>query len=121
MNIESLKLLKSPKKGTKGRKEKNRGDEPIQVIIHIYMEMSQGNSLCIYLKQTKMSFFFFLQNWKRQNRSCLGVGTSGKGEDVGKGCRRLKMVEISCILKLFQEWGKGEIKENGRGVNSTMI
>jgi hypothetical protein len=23
------------------RKEKNRGDKPIQVIIHIYMEMSQ--------------------------------------------------------------------------------
>jgi hypothetical protein len=25
----------------RGRKEKNRGDEPIQVITHIYMEMSQ--------------------------------------------------------------------------------
>jgi hypothetical protein len=24
------------------RKEKNRGDEPIWVIIHIYMEMSHG-------------------------------------------------------------------------------
>jgi hypothetical protein len=39
-----------------GKKGKNRGDEPIQVIIHIYMEISQGNSLCSYLKQTKMSF-----------------------------------------------------------------
>jgi hypothetical protein len=27
------------------RKEKNRGDEPMWVIIHIYMEVSQGNSL----------------------------------------------------------------------------
>jgi hypothetical protein len=25
----------------KGRKEKNRGEEPIQVIIHIYMEIAQ--------------------------------------------------------------------------------
>jgi hypothetical protein len=44
------------------RKKKNRGDESIQVIMHIYMEMSQGNSLCSYLKQTKMSLFFLLQN-----------------------------------------------------------
>jgi hypothetical protein len=32
-----------------GRKKKNRGDEPIRVIIHTYMEMSQGNSLYRYL------------------------------------------------------------------------
>jgi hypothetical protein len=38
-------------------KEKNRGDEPIQVTIHIYMEMPQGNSLYCYLIQTKMPFF----------------------------------------------------------------
>jgi hypothetical protein len=34
-----------PVEFTIGRKEKNRGDEPIQVVIHLYMEMSQGNSL----------------------------------------------------------------------------
>jgi hypothetical protein len=34
-----------------GRKEKNRGDEPILVIIHIYMKKSQGNSLCSYITQ----------------------------------------------------------------------
>jgi hypothetical protein len=37
MNIEFLNLLKSPWEGDYGRKEKNRRDEPIQVIIHIYM------------------------------------------------------------------------------------
>jgi hypothetical protein len=38
--------------------KKNRGKEPIVVIVHIYMEMSQGNFLCsyLYLKQAKMSF-----------------------------------------------------------------
>jgi hypothetical protein len=53
-----------------GRMEKDRG-ESIRVIIHIYIEMSQGNSLYSYLKQTKMSF---LQNQRtgEQNRSCLG-------------------------------------------------
>jgi hypothetical protein len=40
------------------RREKE--DEPNQVIIHTYMEISQGNNL----KQTKRSFFFHLQNQK---------------------------------------------------------
>jgi hypothetical protein len=36
-------------------------DEPIWVIIHIYKEISQGNSLCSYLllNQDKMSYFLF--------------------------------------------------------------
>jgi hypothetical protein len=39
-----------------GRMKKNRGNEPIAVIIHIYIEMLQGYSLCsyLYLKQVKM-------------------------------------------------------------------
>jgi hypothetical protein len=45
MNIGFLNLLKPPEEGDIGRKDKNRGDEPTQVIIHIYMEMSPGNSL----------------------------------------------------------------------------
>jgi hypothetical protein len=55
--------------------EKNRGDEPIQVIIHMYMEISHGNCLYSYLKQTKINFFL-LQNWRTggQDRSCLGAG-----------------------------------------------
>jgi hypothetical protein len=28
--------------------------------------------------------------------SCLGVGTSGRGEDIRKGFRRVNMVEILC-------------------------
>jgi hypothetical protein len=38
----------------------------------MYMEMSQGNSLCNYLKQK--SHFFLLKNWRtgRQKRSFLG-------------------------------------------------
>jgi hypothetical protein len=38
MNIEFLSLLKSPQEGDCSRKEKNRENEPIGVIIHIYME-----------------------------------------------------------------------------------
>jgi hypothetical protein len=53
MNTEFLNLLKSPSKGDQGRKKKNRGDEPIQVMIHIYMEIPQGNLLCSYLKQNQ--------------------------------------------------------------------
>jgi hypothetical protein len=45
MNTEFL----NHKKGTKVERKKNRGNEPIQVII-LYMEMSKGNSLHSYLK-----------------------------------------------------------------------
>jgi hypothetical protein len=45
------------RRGLRKKGEKNRGDEPIRVIIHIYMETSQGNPLCSYLNQTKMSSF----------------------------------------------------------------
>jgi hypothetical protein len=34
--------------------KRNKGDGPIWVLIQIYMEMSQRNSLYSYLKQTKM-------------------------------------------------------------------
>jgi hypothetical protein len=63
--------------------KKNRGDEPIGVTIHRYMEISQGNSLCnyLYLKQTKMSFFFCLFSFiKPHNKS---------GEQIISGEERL--------------------------------
>jgi hypothetical protein len=43
--------------------------------------MSQGNSLCSYLKQTKMSFFSFtkLENKRAEQVLPGGVGTSGRG------------------------------------------
>jgi hypothetical protein len=49
--------------------KKIRGDKPVGVIIHTYMEISQGNSLCIYLylKQAKMSFVFVLYLFLLQN------------------------------------------------------
>jgi hypothetical protein len=87
MNIEFLNLLKPPQEGDYGRKKKNR-DELIRLMIHIYMEMSQGNSLYSYLKQTKMSFFLHLQSQKQEGRtgpSWGGIGTIGKGKEVGKG------------------------------------
>jgi hypothetical protein len=59
-----LNLLKS-QDGDWGRKEKNGGDEPIQVIMHMYMEMSQWDSLCSYLKQTEMSILNERQEGKQ--------------------------------------------------------
>jgi hypothetical protein len=46
---------------------KNGEDESIWVTTHIYMEMSQGHSLCSYLKQIKM-FFSFLSVTKLENK-----------------------------------------------------
>jgi hypothetical protein len=55
--------------------KKNKREESIAVIINIYMEISQRNSLCSYhyLKQGKMSLFFFfffflISSTKSENR-----------------------------------------------------
>jgi uncharacterized membrane protein len=60
--------------------KKNRGDEPNETIILIYMEMSQGNSLCsyCYLKQAKISFilfsFFFYKIGEQEGRTSAAGG-----------------------------------------------
>jgi hypothetical protein len=83
------------------------------------METSQGNSLCSYLKQTKMSFFFLLQNRRigGQNQSCLGTGLVplGRGEEVRKGHRRVSTVQILCIHVRKQKNDTSEIV-SGMGV-----
>jgi hypothetical protein len=87
--------------------KKIRGNKPINVIVHIYMEMPQGNSLCsyLYLKQAKMSFFFllffFLQQTQRiggGNRSFpVGrVSTSGRGDVEEKVGRMVNTVQKMC-------------------------
>jgi hypothetical protein len=52
--------------------KENSRDEPIGIILHIYMEISLGNSLCsyLYLKLAKMSFFsfFFFYSTKSENK-----------------------------------------------------
>jgi hypothetical protein len=62
----------------------------------MYMEIYvQGNSLCSYLKQTKMSFFA-----KTEYRKAEQVLPRGwyqwEGKDVRKECRRTNIVEILC-------------------------
>jgi hypothetical protein len=46
------------------------------------MEVLQGDSLCSYLKQTKMTFFSFtkLENSRVEQILLEGVGTSGRWE-----------------------------------------
>jgi hypothetical protein len=64
------------------------------------MELSQGNSLCSYLKQTKLSFFSFAKSENKRVEQILpgmgGVGTSVKEEEVGKGHGRVNIVQILC-------------------------
>jgi hypothetical protein len=42
--------------------KKNGGDEAVRVIIHIYMEMSEENSVAILNKQKCYFFSFFSEN-----------------------------------------------------------
>jgi hypothetical protein len=81
--------------------KKNRGDEPIWMIIHIYMEISQGNVPCSYLKQAKMLFFSFLFYKIREQEGRAGPaweegGNGRRKKVVEKGCRRINMVQILC-------------------------
>jgi hypothetical protein len=41
----------------------------------------------------------FSKNGEQEGKTgpIWGAGTSGKGEDIRKGCRRMNMVEILCI------------------------
>jgi hypothetical protein len=61
--------------------------------------------LCSYLKQAKMSFSFCLQNQRTegQTRSCLRGRYQWEGEEVGKGDRRVNVVQI-----LFTHVWKGK-------------
>jgi hypothetical protein len=104
--------------------KKNR-DESIQVLIHIYMEISQGNSLCNYFKQTEMSlflpFFFFTKSYNRRVEQVLqGLWYQWWGGG-GKGCGRVNIVQILCIhvykwknetTETIPGMGEMEIKEN---------
>jgi hypothetical protein len=87
----SFKLIETTiRKGLK-KKEKYKGNEPKQATIHVYMEVPHGNSLCSYLKQAKMSFLFlfFCKIGEQEGETGSareGVDTSGRREEVEKGC-----------------------------------
>jgi hypothetical protein len=79
------------------RKKKYRGDELIWVIIHIYIDMSEENSLCCYLKQTKMIFFSSTKSEnKRAGKILPGcLVPEGQGRSWGrKGHRRVNTMKI---------------------------
>jgi hypothetical protein len=43
-------------------------EQNVKLNVSIYIEMSQGNCLCSYLKQTKMSFFFFYKTREQKGQ-----------------------------------------------------
>jgi hypothetical protein len=63
-----------------------RGDEPVGVVIHVCIEIKQGNSLCsfLYLKlaKTSCSFYFlsfFLYKIREQESGTGPAGVGGGG------------------------------------------
>jgi hypothetical protein len=89
------------------------------------MEMSQGNSLCSHLKQTKIPFFSFIKLENRRAEQVLsgGLVPVGEGRKQGKGigenlgqicvhmCINGKMIFVETIQGMV---GRG-IKENDGG------
>jgi hypothetical protein len=59
------------------------------------MEVPQGNSLCSYLKEVKMSFLFPFFCKIREQEGGTGL-IIGSGEEIGKGCKRVTIVQIRC-------------------------
>jgi hypothetical protein len=55
------------------------------VIIYIYMEMSHGNDLYIYIKHRKISFKKISENRREEQFLSKGIGTSRRGMRRGKG------------------------------------
>jgi hypothetical protein len=52
------------------------------------MEITQGNSLCSYLKQAKMSFFSFFFYKIREEEGGTGTGPAGGGRVIPVGGER---------------------------------
>jgi hypothetical protein len=122
--------------------KKNKQHEPIEAMIHIYMELSQGNSLySFFMSNTEkcnflLLFFVLLQNWITGGQNISfpgGVGGwfSGWGKVVDKEGRRLNVVQKLCTheCKCKNDYGSDYSRNGGRigkrrlveGVNSNMI
>jgi hypothetical protein len=57
----------------------------------------QENSLCVYFKfKKKCHFFLFFKFGEQEDGTgpARGVDTSGRGEEVGKECDRVIIVQI---------------------------
>jgi hypothetical protein len=60
------------------------------------MDISQGNSLYSYFKQTQRHFLNKIREHGGRTGPVWGFGISGRGQDVGKRCRTVTMVQILC-------------------------
>jgi hypothetical protein len=75
-------------------------DEPNRPVIHMYMEMSQRNSLCSYLNTQKCHLFFYYKIGAQEGKTGP-VGSGGELVPVG-GEKRwgngmgMNMVQILC-------------------------
>jgi hypothetical protein len=82
------------------------------------MEMPQGNSLCSYLKQTKMTFFFCYKTGEQEDRTgpVWGLVPVG-GRMWAKGVEG-NMVQTLCICickwETIPGTGEGGTKNDGR-------
>jgi hypothetical protein len=88
--------------------KKITGDKSTGVITHIYMEISQVNSICSYLywKQAEMSFFIlsfsfcFYKIGAQEDKTSTAQGVGWQQWERGdceKGDRRVNMVPKMCM------------------------
>jgi hypothetical protein len=76
--------------------KKIRENKPIGAIVHIYMEISQRNSVAIFIsKMSNFSFYlFFFLSYKIREQGSRTSPAQGEGlVPVGTGRKRVNMVQ----------------------------
>jgi hypothetical protein len=67
---------------------------------YIYTWKCHKKTPCIVILN-KQKCHAFYKNKKQKGRAgpALEIGTSGKGDNLGKGCRRVNMIKKYCVHK----------------------
>jgi hypothetical protein len=90
------------------------------------MTISQGNSLCSYLKHQKCHIFLSFTKQKGRTGPALGVGNREREEGVGGriSCRYCVYIYVNrkiIPVETIPGMQGGELRKNGRGINSNML
>jgi hypothetical protein len=94
-------LLKPPKKGIKVERRKIEEMNQFRLKYIYTWKCHKETPYVAILTKQKHHFFSFIKLENRRDELAfylaeVGSDTSGRGEDVGKGCRRMNMVQILC-------------------------
>jgi hypothetical protein len=71
------------------------------ILLYILTNKNVTRILLVYLKQKCHFFFYKLENQRAEQFLPGWVGTSGRREDMGKGCRRVNMAQMYTCVQVY--------------------